>query len=57
MRGATSVAHDTAEAILETTTELLAEVLTRNALAADDLISIIEVIDKNGKLYGQLIIE
>ncbi len=35
------MAHDTAEAILETTTELLAEVLTRNALAADDLISII----------------
>lgn len=41
MRGATSVEEDTAEAILESTSELLTEVLARNALAADDLISII----------------
>lgn len=41
MRGATSVAEDTAEAILESTAELLAEVLARNDLTTDDLISII----------------
>lgn len=41
MRGATSAAEDTAEAILETTTELLTEVLARNELETDDLISII----------------
>ncbi len=33
--------EDTPEAILESTTELLAEVLARNELVADDLISII----------------
>lgn len=32
---------DTAEAIIASTTELLAEVLARNGLATDDLISII----------------
>ena len=41
MRGATSVAEDTSEAILESTAELLAEVMARNELAIDDLISII----------------
>ena len=41
MRGATSVREDTAEAILESTTELLEEVLSRNALETGDLISII----------------
>ena len=41
MRGATSVGGDTAEAILESTTELLTEVLARNGLETDDLISII----------------
>ena len=41
MRGATSVEANTAEAILESTTELLTEVLGRNALETDDLISII----------------
>ncbi len=41
MRGATSVAEDTTEAILESTAELLAEVLARNELTTDDLISII----------------
>lgn len=41
VRGATSASEDTAEAILETTTELLTEVLERNALETDDLISII----------------
>ncbi len=41
MRGATSVAEDTSEAILESTAELLAEVLARNELTTGDLISII----------------
>jgi chorismate mutase len=41
VRGATSVDEDTPEAILESTAELLAEVLDRNALATDDLISMI----------------
>jgi chorismate mutase len=41
VRGATSVAHDTGEAIRERTAELLAELLARNALAAEDLVSII----------------
>jgi chorismate mutase len=35
------VARDTSEAIREGTAELLAEVLARNALAHDDLVSII----------------
>ena len=37
VRGATSVAEDTSEAILESTAELLAEVIARNELAIDDL--------------------
>jgi chorismate mutase len=41
VRGATSVDEDTPDAILESTAELLTEVLERNELAADDLISII----------------
>lgn len=41
VRGATSVTEDTPAAILESTAELLGEVLDRNALATDDLISII----------------
>jgi chorismate mutase len=41
VRGATSVEEDTPEAIVESTAELLAEVLARNALVTDDLISII----------------
>lgn len=41
VRGATSVAQDTSEAIRERTAELLAEVLARNALTAGDLVSII----------------
>jgi chorismate mutase len=41
VRGATSVDEDTPEAILESTAELLTEVLARNGLATDDLISMI----------------
>jgi chorismate mutase len=41
VRGATSVDEDTPDAILESTAELLTEVLERNALRTDDLISII----------------
>jgi chorismate mutase len=41
VRGATSVEEDTPEAILESTAELLTEVLDRNSLATDDLISMI----------------
>lgn len=41
VRGAISIAEDTSEAILEGTAELLGEVLDRNELIADDLISII----------------
>ena len=41
IRGATSVSEDSKEAILASTSELLSEVLGRNALATDDLISII----------------
>ncbi len=41
VRGATSVAEDTSEAIRERTAELLAEVLARNELTAGDLVSII----------------
>ena len=41
IRGATSVDEDTPAAILESTAELLAEVLERNDLRTDDLISII----------------
>ena len=41
VRGATSVDEDTPEAILASTAELLTEVLERNDLRTDDLISII----------------
>lgn len=41
VRGATSVDEDTPEAILESTAELLVEVLERNGLGTDDLISMI----------------
>jgi chorismate mutase len=41
IRGAISVSENTPEAILESTGELLAEVIGRNGLATDDLISII----------------
>lgn len=41
MRGATSVEEDTSEAIQGATAELLHEVMTRNAVAPDDLVSII----------------
>ena len=41
VRGATSVEEDTPEAILESTAELLHEVIERNDLSTDDLISMI----------------
>jgi chorismate mutase len=41
VRGATAVAEDTVEAIREATAELVREVLARNALEPDDLVSII----------------
>lgn len=41
IRGAISVSENTSEAILESTTELLTEVIGRNGLVTDDLISII----------------
>jgi chorismate mutase len=41
VRGATSVEEDTPEAILESTAELLTEVLERNDLTTDELISMI----------------
>lgn len=41
VRGATSVREDTSEAINRSTEELLEQVLTRNALGVDDLVSII----------------
>ena len=41
IRGAISVPQDTSEAIRAATAELLREVLTRNELEADDLVSII----------------
>lgn len=41
VRGATSVEEDTPDAILTSTAELLTEVLERNELRTDDLISII----------------
>ena len=41
IRGATSVPEDTREAIGERTVELVAEVLERNGLRPDDLISVI----------------
>lgn len=41
VRGATSVPEDTAPAIRERTAELLREVLERNGLGAEDLVSVI----------------
>lgn len=41
IRGAISVPEDSADAIKEATAELLGEVLGRNGLVADDLVSII----------------
>lgn len=41
IRGATTVTEDTKQAILDATAELVGEVLSRNALTAEDLISII----------------
>src|ERR671933_1761037 len=41
LRGATTVHHNEAEPILAATEELMHELLTRNALAADDLVSCI----------------
>lgn len=41
VRGATSVAEDTGEAIRERTLELVGEVLARNLLSAENLVSII----------------
>jgi chorismate mutase len=39
LRGATTVAADEREAILEATSELMRELLDRNGLAGDDLVS------------------
>src|SRR5918911_4181117 len=41
LRGATTVHHNEAEPILAATEELMHELLARNALAADDLVSCI----------------
>ncbi|HEV3213515.1 MAG TPA: chorismate mutase [Acidimicrobiales bacterium] len=41
LRGATAVDEDTAEQVAERTTELLGELLVRNGVAHDDLISIL----------------
>jgi chorismate mutase len=41
VRGAITAEADTAEAIAEATTELVGAILARNALAAEDLVSII----------------
>ena len=41
LRGATSVAEDSAGAIVAATTELLKEMLDRNGAVADDLISLV----------------
>jgi chorismate mutase len=41
LRGATSVDHNEADAILAATDELMHEILGRNALAAEDLVSCI----------------
>src|SRR3954452_25606090 len=39
LRGATTVAADERQAIIDATSELMHELLARNALAADDLVS------------------
>lgn len=41
IRGATSVTHDGPEQIIEATIELVGELLERNGLEADDLISLV----------------
>lgn len=41
VRGAIVIGDDTSEAILGATTRLVGEMLTRNGIAADDLISVI----------------
>ncbi|GAA1570803.1 chorismate mutase [Actinomadura kijaniata] len=41
LRGATQVDADDRELILEATTELVAEVMTRNGLTTDDVISVV----------------
>lgn len=41
LRGATTLEQDTREQVLERTAELLAEVLTRNELTTDDVISLV----------------
>jgi chorismate mutase len=41
LRGATAVDEDTAEQVAQRTTELLGELLSRNGVAHDDLISIL----------------
>ena len=41
LRGATSVAEDTAEEVISATAELIQEMLSRNGLEKDDLITII----------------
>jgi chorismate mutase len=41
VRGATQVEQDDREEVLAATTELLGEVLQRNALSSDDLISVV----------------
>lgn len=41
VRGATQIEQDERQQVLDATTELLTEVLARNALAPDDLISVV----------------
>jgi chorismate mutase len=41
IRGATQVEEDDRDEILEATTELVAEVMTRNSLSTDDVVSVI----------------
>jgi chorismate mutase len=41
IRGATSVGHDAPEQIIDATIELVQELLDRNGLSADDLISMV----------------
>ena len=41
LRGATTVEHDEAAAIIEATVEVLRELLSRNAVAPEDVISVV----------------
>ncbi|MQS39716.1 chorismate mutase, partial [Streptomyces katsurahamanus] len=41
IRGATQVAENTREHILRATTELLAEIMNRNGLTTDDVVSVL----------------